>query len=402
MSKYILSLLACSLLATNLYATTLNWWQFATDPKVKPVIEAMVAEFEAANSDIEVKITDLTWSHGHEKIVLAFASGQAPDIVELGSDWIAQFAEAGHLANVGPDIASDSSEYQGWSMANWEGSTYGIPWYLGTRVIYYNTDLLVAAGFDRTHTPITDDEFKKVVLRMDSVGTDIHGWGANSPEKHRLYKKFMPFFWTAGAQILSDDHKYCVISSDYAILALDYYLQLCLKTGYIANQRGIEDAFIEGKIGAIFSGDWLLKRIRKEKPDLNFSTALFPGLKYPGKSFMGGEFLSIAKQSENKEAALKFVRFMLSPANQIRFCKANESSNPSSLTAQKDPFFNDDVNRKTFIRQIRMANHPPVHPKWVHIEAIVEEAVEKVLFNNISTANALHTAQKKIADLLKD
>ena len=72
--------------------TTLNWWQFWTDPGIKPTINAMVAEFEQANPDIKVKVTDLTWANGHEKLVMAFASGGAPDIVELGSDWVPEFS----------------------------------------------------------------------------------------------------------------------------------------------------------------------------------------------------------------------------------------------------------------------------------------------------------------------
>jgi multiple sugar transport system substrate-binding protein len=72
--------------------TTLEWWQFWTDPDIKPTINAMVEEFQRQNPDIRVNVTDLTWANGNEKIAIAFASGTAPDVVELGSDWIAQFA----------------------------------------------------------------------------------------------------------------------------------------------------------------------------------------------------------------------------------------------------------------------------------------------------------------------
>ena len=73
--------------------TTITWWQFWTDPNIKPVLQGMVSEFEQANPDIEVELTDLTWANGHEKIVIAFGAGTGPDVVELGSDWIAEFAD---------------------------------------------------------------------------------------------------------------------------------------------------------------------------------------------------------------------------------------------------------------------------------------------------------------------
>ena len=97
--------------------TTLQWWQFWTDPSIKPTILTMVEEFERQHPDIDIEVVDLTWANGHEKIVLAFASGRAPDIVELGSDWIAQFAENGHLADWADCMPDDSNEFEGWGMA---------------------------------------------------------------------------------------------------------------------------------------------------------------------------------------------------------------------------------------------------------------------------------------------
>ncbi|HVP06814.1 MAG TPA: extracellular solute-binding protein, partial [Candidatus Acidoferrum sp.] len=90
--------------------TTLEWWQFWTDPDIRPTIQAMVADFEKANPDISVNMTDLTWADGQAKIAIAMASGTGPDVVELGSDWIAQFASSNQLADISAQVASDSAE----------------------------------------------------------------------------------------------------------------------------------------------------------------------------------------------------------------------------------------------------------------------------------------------------
>ena len=168
------------------------------------------------------------------------------------------------------------------------------------------------------------------------------------------------------------------------------------------NQRAIEDAFLDGKIVYIISGDWLLKRISLEGRDLDFTTSLIPGPNFPGKSFLGGEFLAVNAASENKEAALKFVKFITSPENQVRFCIANHSANPSSISAQEHEHFVQDPNIQTFIRQIKSAVHPPVDPDWVHIESIMEDAVEEALFGHGMIATALRDAQIKIAELKKE
>jgi multiple sugar transport system substrate-binding protein len=381
--------------------TTIHWWQFWTDPSIKPTITEMVAEFERANPDIKVELTDLTWANGHEKIVIAFASGAGPDVVELGSDWIAQFAANGQLADITDFIVDDSAEFQGWSMATYQGKVYAKAWILGTRVLFANRDLLIKAGFDSSWVPITWQELKQAALKIRRLGPDIYGWGSNTAEKHRLYKKFLPVFWSYGAQIFSDDGKYCLLAADKAIEALKFYKDLHDSCGYVADQRGIEDAFLDGKIGFIISGDWFLKRIELENRHINLASTLIPGLRYPGTSFLGGEFLAVNAASNHKEAAMKFINFITTPQNQVRFCKANRSANPSSIAAQKDLYFTSNVHLQTFIKQIQSAKHPPVNPDWVYIEDAIETAVEDALFGSGLVAEPLRQARIKV-DKLKN
>ncbi len=382
-------------------ATTIEWWQFWTNPSVKPTIEVIVDDFEKANPDIKVNLTDLTWANGHEKIVVALASGAGPDVLELGSDWLAQFAATGHLKDLSEHLSVDSSSYHGYSMATYDSKLYGKPWILGTRVLFANRTLLNRAAYDSTFAPVTMVQLKEAAFKISSLGNDIYGWGSNTAEKHRLYKKFLPFFWSYGGQIFADDNRFCVLSSDKGIEALKLYKELHDSCGYVANQRSIEDAFLDGKIGFIISGDWLLKRIDREQRDIDLVSTLIPGLKYPGRSFLGGEFLVVNAASDESDAATKLIDFITTPANQIRICKANRSANPSSKQAQEDPYFQSNIHLQTFIKQMSMVNHPPVDPDWVYIETAIEEAVEDALFGSGLPAEALLKARKKIEAMKK-
>lgn len=376
----------------------ISWWQFWTDPNIKPVIIEMVKEFEAENPNIEVELTDLTWANGHEKIVIAFASGSAPDLVELGSDWIAEFASNELIMDISNYIEQDSSNYQGWSMAKYNNKIYARPWFLGTRVMFANRDLLNQAGYDSNYIPLSLYEFSDVALKINSLGKDIYGFGSNTAEKHRLYKKYLPFFWSFGGQLFSDNNLFCLIASNYGLESLTFYKVLHDSCGYVSNQRGIEDAFLNGKIGFIISGDWLLKRIENEKPDFNLVSTFIPGRKFSGKSFLGGEFIAVNSFSKNKKEAIKFMEFITKPENQIKFCIANRSANPSSIEAQKDDYFQNNPHLQTFIKQIKNAIHPPVDPDWVYFEEVIEEAVEAVLFNDKLPGVSLYKARKIIEE----
>ena len=170
---------------------------------------------------------------------------------------------------------------------------------------------------------------------------------------------------------------------------------------YVGDQRGIEDAFLDGKIGYVISGDWLLKRIEFEHRKINFFTTLIPGPRFPGKSFLGAELLAVNAKSANQEAAFKFIDFITSPQNQVRFCRNNRSANPSSIKAQQDPYFASNENLQTFIKQINSSVAPPVDPAWPAMEDAIEKAVEDALFGRKLVATALLEANRKIMDARK-
>ncbi|MCP4685188.1 MAG: extracellular solute-binding protein, partial [bacterium] len=150
--------------------TTITWWQFWTDPTIRPVISSMVEEFEKANPDITVELTDLTWANGHEKIAIAFASGAGPDIVELGSDWIAQFAANDKLADISTEVAEDTSQFDGWSMATYGGKIHGRPWILGTRVLFMNHELAMkAGGLKDDFLPLGWDQLEYASKRINAL-----------------------------------------------------------------------------------------------------------------------------------------------------------------------------------------------------------------------------------------
>ncbi len=379
---------------------TLEWWQFWTDPAIKPTIEKMVDDFEAANPGIKINITDLTWANGHEKIVVAFSSGTAPDIVELGSDWVPEFSSSGQLADITQEVVSDSAQFWGWSPGIFDDKIYAHPWILGTRVLFINKELAAKAGYEENYAPANWPQMRELCYKIDSIGDDIYGFGSNAAEKHRLYKKYMPFFWSHDGRIISLDGKYCVFGSDKAYKSLKFYKELTDSCSMVDTQRRLEDAFLDGKIGVIISGDWLLKRIKNEGHDISITTTFIPGPEYPGKSFAGGEYLAVSSGCKNKEKALQFIKHITGGDNQLLFCKANYSANPSNKEATEDPFFKEDIDLRTFVMQMNLSVMPPAIPEWVYVEEIIENTLEDILFNDAPMAETLYEAQQKIADLV--
>ncbi len=383
---------------------TIEFWQFWTDPEARAVIQKVVDEFEANHSGVTVNVTDLTWNDGHQKIVSAFAAGRPPDLLELGSDWIAEFADQGVLLDLTPEMMRYRNQLVGWSPAIWQDTCYALPWYLGTRVLFINNNLARYVGLDVTKPPITWEQLRNWARAMRNLQPNAYGLGLNAPEKHRLYKKFLPFLWSNGGRIISEDGNFSVIDSDVAITALRFYTDLS-KLAYKEKQSVLEDLFMQGRLGMVFSGDWLYKRLRDADQAPAFTLAMVP-YPAPGRggriSFAGGEYLVIPKEAGNPIGGLQLARELINEKNSINLCIATGGATPANVAAMNNPYFTEDENLSVFIRQLQSSRAAPAHPKWVYIEQVIETAVEQAMYEELTPERALYDAAREITTILRE
>lgn len=388
---------------------TLSWWQFWTNPEVKPTILELIQQFEKENPKIKVNLTDLTWSDGHEKIVVAFGSGTAPDVLELGSDWVPEFSYQNVLLDVTFEAEKIKKEFLMWEPAtignlmDASQKIFGFPWILDTRVLFYNKDLMKKAGLNPDKPPKTWDELLDYCEAVNRLKPDAYGFGANSAERHRLYKKFLPFLWANGGKILSDDLRESEINKSEGVQALEFYKELT-QNGMTDTQAMLDEAFKHNKIGFVISGGWLLNNLRKNYPELNFGICLMPkpeSDRGTPASFAGGEFLVINKKTKNPFEALELMKFLIRKDNCLKVCQAIGSGFPSARGAELDPYYRNNPDLSIFHEQLKYALSPPPHPKWVYIEEIIEEAVEVVMYDKKSPQDALDEAKSEIDKLLR-
>ncbi len=354
----------------------------------KPVVERLVDQFERENPGIQVKITDLTWANGHDKLVISFAAKQPPDLMELGSDWIAEFASRGLLADFKTDLP-ENYLYP----AMWNGRVHALPWLLDTRILYYNLDLLKKVEMD---VPRTWDEMLLACQAIDALGDDYFGFGCNSAERHRLYKKFLPFLWSNGGRVLDDAGEKSELDSEEAIAALDFYLDLC-DCGLIESQRRLEEYFREGKVGAVVSGGWLLQRLKKTPPPFEYRLMPFTTPDGDtGASFFGGEYLAVYAKSKQKAASKKLAEFLARRENSQALCDAAGFGFPPYGDLKSD-----DPAVQAEIEQLKHSISNPPTPLWVDIEQDIEDAIEAAMYGHGTVSDILTKASETINAKLK-
>ena len=368
---------------------TLEFWQFWTDPKAKPVISKLVADYEQNNPGWKINVTDLTWADGHQKIVVSFGANSPPDLLELGSDWIAEFAAAGALAK----LKSDTNGILAVGPGIIAGQIYALPWFVDSRVLYINKSLLEKAG--ALH-PSDWNSLFAACRKISSPDANTFGFGANSNEPHRLYKKFLPFVWSAGGDIIFDGR--VNLETPELMRALNFYADIC-KCGIIESQKNLEDAFCDGKIGFVISGGWLLKRLKDHPPGFEYELALIPPETRGGQSvsFAGGEYLAIAAKTPNREAARKLLDFMIERDNSRLLCDSVGFGFP--------PYASQEIKsagQKILFEQLGQSRFTPVHSRWVYIEKIIETMIESVMLGELSPVEAVAAAQRQINELVEN
>lgn len=377
---------------------TITFWHFWSEPYQKKVIDSIVTEFEKANN-CSVEITELSWNDGKTKLFAAFNSGTAPDVLELGSDWVAQFSSSGVLHKLNADTM-DFSKYIDYSQAPslWDGQLYAIPWIVDTRVLFYNRDILKKANIS-VEPP---QSFNSILANASKINSleNIYAFGALGSDAHRLYKNIVIFFWSNGGNLF-DSLGNIALNSPKNIQALDLYVQLA-QNGFIETQKQMDNAFAQGKVAYYISGAWLLDQIQKENPSLDFAITAIPSIgTHQGVSFAGGEYISINAKTKNYDLSKKFVKYLTDGKNAIEFCKKiNEAGFPADKNFYNDQFYQSHPYRKVFSEQLNYAKMTPVHPKWLDIEAILENAAVKAIYGEQSAKEALDEAQMRVSGIL--
>ncbi len=376
----------------------LRFWHFWAEPVQRQALQQIVHRFEQLYH-CKVELTELSWNDGKAKLFAAFNAGTAPDVLELGSDWVAQFSAAGVLADLTDSVSLGRFLPFTHPPAQWQGRIYAVPWVVDTRVLFVNDSLVRQAGVSPAIPPdvLAWYAMAEAVNRLP----DVYGVGVNGSDPHRLYKKVLPFLWSNGGDIL-DSLGNPTFDRPENVVALEQYARFA-KVGIVETQRKLDDLFIQGKLGFWVSGSWLLDRIPRENPTLSYRLALVPPM--PGgqsQSFAGGEYLAIARGSTRKALALALIRYLTQADVALAFCKAVHSAGfPADTATFADPYFATVPGRQVFARQLQYARMTPVHPQWLELERIFEEAVTRVLYGRQTAAEALRQAQQEAIAVIR-
>ncbi|MBE1878085.1 extracellular solute-binding protein [Myceligenerans sp. TRM 65318] len=367
---------------------TIEVWAMGTEGELLP---ELAERFEADNPDATVNVTPVPWESSTEKINTAIATGEVPDVMQVGTTLMSGFVGLGGLAPTPEEIDPAAFFPGAWDTTVVDGTSYGVPWYVESRVLYYRTDLAEEAGVE---APETWEDLTAFAAGLQDAGAD-HGIALQT-RGNSTALMYLPFYWQAGGEIMDDAGEF-TLDNDAQVEALEYYSSF-MRDG-LAPPVLVEDEkvqnFIDGRLGSFVSGPWERANLLTTAGDdfeESFGVVPLPQ-DVETASFIGGSNLAVLADAANPDAAWKFVRFATDPATQVDWFEIS-SDLPAVQAAWDDPALADDDAVAVYDGVLETARSTPAIPTWAEIEHEIDLLIEQVVAGDLSPEDAAARMQE--------
>lgn len=356
--------------------------------------------FTEKNPDATVTVTNIPWADVMTKYQTAVAAGTVPDAIMIGSSFLPAMVAAGGLAAVPDGLVDDSTMNETAAESTVvDGTSYAVPWYVETRVLYYRSDLAQAAGMS---APTSWDEFTTFAQGFKDAGS-TYGIQLPMGDAEDSTQVIMPFYAQAGGEVLDSGGDAYAWDHDALVDALEYYGSfftdgLAPTSGYGDSQTA---AFVDGSNPAFISGPWMVSVLADmEDADWvaqNVATVPVPAGSANNDSYLGGGHLGVFSDAKNADGAWKFVRWLAEADTQKAWFDAT-SDLPAVTSVLSGDTFAADPRLSVLSDQLQNTWAPPSVPSWNEMSAFIETEAEKVA--NGSSAEDSATAIEAKANSL--
>jgi N,N'-diacetylchitobiose transport system substrate-binding protein len=396
---------------------TINAWIMsdAQNPKWKPILDDSIARFKAATG-ADVNVTFTGWGNYKTQLDAALNAGTGPDVMELGNTDAAKYVFGGGLK----DLTSVKSRFD--NNGTWldglqgaciqDGHYYCIPYYAGTRLSIYRTDLLQAAGISTPPATQTDLLADLDTLKAKNAGNkNFVAW--NMPG--RYWYAAMSYVYTNGGVIAdkgSDGKWKGELEGAQAQAGLTQWANIVKNystpTSQTVNEANMDTLFETGNVFMEYDAGWhsgVVQQVHTNPNDPNSplkdtavkgKVGLFamPGISasQPFKSFLGGSVLGVSKDSKNAALAAEFIKYYTDTKAETAMIDLGNLPNSTALLQQASA--NPAVGPQV-AAAAQASWFTPASPQWSNVES---QNILQDLCQAIATGTDPMTAAKAADD----
>jgi multiple sugar transport system substrate-binding protein len=237
----------------------------------------LLQRFNQAYPNVKVSVELLPWDGRREKMMTAFAGGQAPSMAYVNTDTISLFGMNDVLLPLDDVIPqADWDDLTGNLLGGlvWQGKHLMYPCLVIAEGELYNKGLCKELGWDPAKAPYTWDDFRQLGALGKPKGLYVDL--ANTAD----WDTFIEYLWQAGGNVFDKDVTKCTLNSDAGKAAVAFYKEE-FDNGWVPKEGAVGTAaessaltvnyWIDGK--QILSGHGnadITTNTAKQAPDIEF------------------------------------------------------------------------------------------------------------------------------------
>jgi multiple sugar transport system substrate-binding protein len=388
--------------------TTLTYWasnQGTSLDDDKTKLQPELDKFKE-QTGVTVNLEVVGWDNLLNRILAATTSGQGPDVLNIGNTWSASLQATGALLpfdDATMTAIGGKDRFLAGSLAATGApgkAPAAVPIYSLAYVLYYNKKMFSDAGIASPPTTWTELVTDGKKLTKPGQWGLVQECGNTSENAHHAFA----FSQQYGADLFDSSGK-PQFDSDGVVNGIKRYIDF-MQTDKIVNPSDAEYAnnqsltdFATGKAAMLLwqAADTSLKA-HGMTPDqygvapVPFEDPVPPGGKHVN-SMVAGINLAVFGNTKHKDAALKFVKFMTSDAEQTVLNKGYGSM-PTIKTGYTDPAFQTD-EIKIFQNVLATTAAPlPAVPEESQMETLIGTLM-KNLFADVASGKTVTAADIK-------
>lgn len=382
-------MISTSLVAVPAFAqdeeVTITFWEGHSLQEEEATIN-MIEAFEESHPNINIERVKTDFGTNFERITTAIASNTAPDVSPIWSGFLTQFASQGQLVDLTESGAGASGEgiYEGaFDYVTWEDGVYGMPYAFDPRFLVINQKAMEEAGV--TEPPATFDDLIAYTKQLTvGDGSDIEQYGFGLGGDDQLAYFFINLLYAYGGEVFSDDGTEAVFNSEAGFQAGQLIADLAALPGSTMNAgEGLRQSVLHGRVAMIYDGPWIFYEALQDPEAQDFVVGRVPMPNADDEPLNFGSVGAyvVYEQSDNKEAAAEFVRFLASPeAQQYRVAMLKPGVSPGVLEApEATATFEEWPELKTAQQILDESRIFPEHDQWPSVFQAIIPAVEAII-----------------------
>lgn len=337
------------------------------------------------------------------KLLAAAAAKSGPQITQLGTFEIRQFARSGVLLDLAPMIDGEEGiDTSGWPAdfiraGRIDGGTYWLPFNVAVPVLYYNDDAFQETGIDGP--PATWDEFFATVRAVTQRGED----GAVTRHGLALWNITWPILsmiWSEGGELTNADYSNITLNDPVVVRLLTELQSLVREGAAVLPDKasgGQRAAFLSGRAAMILDSQDAFGEVFGESHGFTPALANYPAGS-EGKVYApgGGGLAILASTAEmQRNNAWTFVRYMLSPesiayyARESGYCAFTEASREAAGDLLDDPRYATIHEAVPYLRGDFSVNMSPA------VRTAFDVAYQKILVEGANVQDTLDAADAR-------